>query len=99
MSTKDSLETRVFRFLIKYRITPQTTTGIAPAESLLGRKPRARLNLLHPFHRHQDHVIRRETPEENNNESGVVPDQNEQPNQHPVSGNQAAEQVARYPQR
>ena len=48
MSTKDSLETQVSRFVFKYRITPQTTTRIAPAELLLGRKPRARLDLLHP---------------------------------------------------
>ena len=165
MSTKDSLETRVSRFLFKYRITPQTTTGIAPAELLLGRKPRARLDLIHPdirekvqngqrkqkqlhdqhavgrqlrpgdavysrefgkqqkwrqgvigtqtgpvsytvlldddheVHRHQDHVIRRETPEQNGNELVVVPDQNEIPDQHPVADNQAAEHAARYPQR
>ena len=165
MSTKDSLETRVSRFLFKYRITPQTTTGIAPAELLLGRKPRARLDLIHPdirekvqngqrkqkqlhdqhavgrqlrpgdavysrefgkqqkwrqgvigtqtgpvsytvlldddheVHRHQDHVIRRETTEQNGNELVVVPDQNEIPDQHPVADNQAAEHAARYPQR
>ena len=164
MSTKDSLETRVSRFLFKYRITPQTTTAIAPAELLLGRKPRACLDLIHPdirekvqngqrkqkqLHdqhavgrqlrpgdavysrefgkqqkwrqgvigtqtgpvsytvlldddhevpRHQDHVIRRETPEQNGNELVVVPDQNEIPDQHPVADNQAAEHAARYPQ-
>ena len=48
MATKDSLGTRVSWFLFKYRITPQTTTGIAPAELLLERKPRARLDLIHP---------------------------------------------------
>ena len=32
MSNKESLETRVSRFLFKYRITPHSTTGIAPAE-------------------------------------------------------------------
>ena len=31
-----------------YRLTPQSTTGISPAEMLLGRQPRSRLNLLKP---------------------------------------------------
>ena len=52
----------------------------------------------HEVHRHQDHVIRRETPKENGNELVVVPDHDEQLDQHPVAGSQAAEQVARYPQ-
>ena len=43
-----SLETRLARFLFKYRITPHTTTGRSPAELLLGRQPRSRLDLLHP---------------------------------------------------
>ena len=43
-----SLETRVSRFLSRYRITPQTTTGVSPAELLLGRKPKSRLDLLYP---------------------------------------------------
>ena len=38
-----SVETRVSRFLARYRITPQTSTGVSPAELLLGRKPRSRL--------------------------------------------------------
>ena len=42
MSNKESLETRVSRFLFKYRITPHSTTGIAPAEMLMRRKPRSR---------------------------------------------------------
>ncbi|CAB3981243.1 Retrovirus-related Pol poly from transposon 297 [Paramuricea clavata] len=48
MSNKESLETRVFRFLYKYGITPHSTTGIAPAEMLTSRKPRSRLDVLHP---------------------------------------------------
>ena len=43
-----SIETKVSRFLFKYRITPQTTTGVAPAELLMGRKPLSRLDLLTP---------------------------------------------------
>ena len=37
-----SVETRVSRFLSRYRITPQTSTGVSPAELSLGRKPRSR---------------------------------------------------------
>ena len=36
------------RFLFQYRITPHSTTGITPAELLMGRKPKARLDLLKP---------------------------------------------------
>ena len=43
-----SVETRVSRFLAHYRITPQTSTGVSPAELLLGRKPRSRVDLVYP---------------------------------------------------
>ena len=39
---------RIARFLFQYRITPQTTTGLSPAELLLGRNLRSRLELLKP---------------------------------------------------
>ena len=42
------METRVARFLARYRITPQTSTGVSPAELLLGWKPRSRLDLVYP---------------------------------------------------
>ena len=35
--TTADLETRLTRFLYQYRITPHTTTGISPAELLMGR--------------------------------------------------------------
>ena len=47
-STSGSIEARVSRFLLQYRITPQTTTGISPAEMIMGRRPRSRLDLLIP---------------------------------------------------
>ena len=47
-STSGSIEARVSRFLMQYRITPQTTTGISPAEMMMGRRPRSRLDLLIP---------------------------------------------------
>ncbi len=43
-----TIETRLARFLSKYRIIPHATTGRSPAELLLGRQPRTRLDLLHP---------------------------------------------------
>ena len=42
------LETRLARFLFKYRVTPQAATGIAPAELLMGRRLRTHLDLLYP---------------------------------------------------
>ena len=46
--TNGSIHTRIARVLCSYRITPQSTTGISPAELLLGRQPRTRLDLLKP---------------------------------------------------
>ena len=43
-----SLEARLPRFLLKYRVTPQATTGIAPTELLMGRRIRTHLDLLYP---------------------------------------------------
>ena len=43
-----SLERQLTQFLFCYRLTPHSTTGIVPAELLMGRRPRCRLDLLHP---------------------------------------------------
>ena len=43
-----SMEDRLIMFLFKYRVTPQTTTGLSPAQLLMGRRLRTRLDLLHP---------------------------------------------------
>ena len=43
-----NVESRVSRFPARYRITPQTSTGVSPSELLLGRKPRSRLDLVYP---------------------------------------------------
>ena len=42
----DSLPTQIYRFLFQYRLTPHSTIGIAPAELLLGRRPRSHLDFL-----------------------------------------------------
>ena len=47
-STAGTINTRVSRFLSQYRITPHSTTGVTPAEMLMGRRPRTRLDLLRP---------------------------------------------------
>ena len=46
--TSGDIETRLARFLFSYRTTPHTTTGVSPAELLLGRKPHTLLDNLHP---------------------------------------------------
>ena len=43
-----SLEGRVMKFLFKYRITPQSTTGQSPSDLLFGRRLYSHLNLLRP---------------------------------------------------
>ena len=45
-NSSDSIETRVSRFLFHYRITPHTTTGVSPAELMLGRQLRSHLSLV-----------------------------------------------------
>ena len=43
-----SLEKRVSRFLLAYRITPHATTGVAPCVLLMGRQLRSQLDLVRP---------------------------------------------------
>ena len=42
------IETAIARFLFHYRTTPHSTTGVSPAELLLGRQPRTHNVLLRP---------------------------------------------------
>ena len=46
--TCGSLETKLAQFLFKYRLTPQTVTGVSPAELMFGRPLRSQLDLLQP---------------------------------------------------
>ena len=48
-ATSGDLQTRLARFLFQYRITPHSTTGISPAELMIGRRPRSHLDLMHPM--------------------------------------------------
>ena len=43
-----NLQDRLSQFLSRNRLTPHTTTGISPAELLLGRRPRSVLDLVRP---------------------------------------------------
>jgi hypothetical protein len=43
-----SLKTKLGRFLLKYRITPHSTTGVPPAQLLMNRKLHTHLDLIHP---------------------------------------------------
>ena len=43
-----TIPVRLARFLLSYRITPQTSTGLSPAELLMGRRLHTRLDLLPP---------------------------------------------------
>ena len=43
-----SLETRLSRFLFTYRLTPHSTTGISPAELMMGKRLHSQFDLLQP---------------------------------------------------
>ena len=42
------VQERISRFLFRYRVTPHSTTGLSPAELLMGQRLRNHLDLLHP---------------------------------------------------
>ena len=42
------MDQRIARFLLQYRVTPQTTTGLSPSQLLMGRQLRTVLDLIHP---------------------------------------------------
>ena len=46
--TKDDLSLRIARFLLAYRNAPHAVTGEAPADLMLGRKLRSRLEMIRP---------------------------------------------------
>ena len=49
VNEKGSLDTKLSRFLLSYRTTPQTTTGKTPGELLMNRKLKTRLDLVNPL--------------------------------------------------
>ena len=46
--TSGNMSARIAQVLFTYRITPHTTTGVSPAELLLGRRLRTKLDLIRP---------------------------------------------------
>lgn len=47
-NTEGSMDTRISRFLLQYRSTPHSMTGMSPAELLFGHRPRTLLDLIVP---------------------------------------------------
>ena len=48
MEGSGSLNEKLNTFLFRYRITPQGTTGISPAEHLMNRTLNSKLNIIKP---------------------------------------------------
>ena len=46
--SEGTVEDRTARFLLQYRATPHTTTGMSPAELMFGRRLRTRLDAIKP---------------------------------------------------
>ena len=53
--TSGTIETKLARFLFKYRTTPHTTTGQTPSELLMGRKLRIHFDHMIPDIRNKVH--------------------------------------------
>ena len=48
MGNSESIDCRIARMLFQYRITPHSTTGVSPAELLMGRRIRSHLDQIRP---------------------------------------------------
>lgn len=48
MVIRNQLIVMLPEFLIHYRITPHSTTGVSPAKLLMGRRIHSQLDLVHP---------------------------------------------------
>ena len=66
-----SMETRLARYLMTYRVTPHSTTGTSPSELLMGRKLRTLLDAVHPSISGTVHRKQEEMAENYNNKSKV----------------------------
>ena len=63
------LEARMFEFMGRYRITTQTTTGESPAQMLMSKTPRCRLDLLLPGR--ENRVIQQQEKAQKSHNSAV----------------------------
>ena len=43
-----TIQEKLSKFLFTYRLTPHSTTGVSPAELLMGHRLQSRLDLLFP---------------------------------------------------
>ena len=59
-TTEENMEVFLDKFLFKYRSTPHATTGVSPAELLLKRRLRCRLDLLFPMEQVEDRVVHKQ---------------------------------------
>ena len=65
--TVGTMEERLAKVLMAYRTTPQSTTGVTPAELLQGRRIRKRLDMLKPSL--NDHVEQKQSQQKSNHDS------------------------------
>ena len=65
--TVGTMEERLAKVLLAYRTTPQSTTGVTPAELLQGRRIRTRLDMLKPSP--NDHVEQKQSQQKSNYDS------------------------------
>ena len=56
----DTLQTKLSRFLFHYRLTPNATTGVAPAELLLTRRPTSHLDSVVPHASLKNRVLQQQ---------------------------------------
>ena len=61
----DTIQERISKLLFTYRLTPQTTTGVAPSQLLMGRRPRSCLDRLFPSQRVEKHQSRQAEQHDN----------------------------------
>ena len=67
--TDGDIETRLARFLLAYRRTPQSTTGVSPAELLMGRRLRSRLDRVFPDS--PDNVLKKQQSQKTQHDKNV----------------------------
>ena len=72
IQTSGSLQTKLSRFLFHYRLTPNATTGLAPAELLLSRRPRSHLDFMAP-HSLKDRVQRQQQKQKSQHDQHAKP--------------------------
>ena len=64
--SKEPVQLTLDRFLFNYRLTPHSATGVSPAELMLGRRPRCRLDLLWPAEGISAQVFQRQKSQRQN---------------------------------